>query len=176
MSMTRPLRELPKCELHIHLEGAMRTETLADLCAKHGITRPEDTRHRMYSNFDAFASAYRAACECLRHRDDVFRIVRELLEDALAAGCRWVEVAPSLQLWCDRFDGLEPTVLLLLEAAAAAEDSLGGRVVSRDPTERSSGGPAEVQLRSSRGSSRGPAEVWLRVWPGRSSLASVEAD
>ena len=125
--MPRSLRDLPKCELHIHLEGAMRSSTLSELCAKHSIDVPEDTRGKMYDNFDAFACAYRAACECLRERDDVFRVVREHLEDAVAAGCAWVEVAPSLLLWCQRFDGLEATVLLLLEAAAAAEDAVGGK-------------------------------------------------
>ena len=125
--MPRSLRELPKCELHVHLEGAMRIETLSELCAKHSIAEPEDTRGKMYNNFDAFACAYRAACECLRERADVFRVVREHLEDAVAAGCAWVEVAPSLLLWCQRFDGLESTVLLLLEAAAAAEDAVGGK-------------------------------------------------
>ena len=103
--MPRSLRDLPKCELHVHLEGAMRIGTLSDLCAKHGVDVPEDTRGKMYDNFDAFASAYRAACECLRERDDVFRVVREHLEDAAACGCAWVEVAPSLLLWCQRFDG-----------------------------------------------------------------------
>ena len=125
--MPRSLRDLPKCELHIHLEGAMRSETLSELCAKHSVDVPEDTRGKMYDNFDAFACAYRAACECLRERDDVFRVVREHLEDAVASGCAWVEVAPSLLLWCQRFDGLEATVMLLLEAAAAAEDAVGGK-------------------------------------------------
>jgi adenosine deaminase len=125
--MPRSLRDLPKCELHVHLEGAMRIGTLSDLCAKHGVDVPEDTRGKMYDNFDAFASAYRAACECLRERDDVFRVVREHLEDAVEDGCAWVEVAPSLLLWCQRFDGLEATILLLLEAAAAAEDAVCGK-------------------------------------------------
>jgi adenosine deaminase len=124
--MPRSLRDLPKCELHIHLEGAMRTETLTELCTKHSIAVPEDTRGKTYTNFDAFATAYRAACECLREREDVFRIVRELLEDAVSAGCRWVEVAPSFLLWCNRFGGMEAAVLLLLEAAEAAETAVGG--------------------------------------------------
>ena len=34
-----------------------------------------------------------AACECLRERDDVFRMVREFAEDACAAGCVWSEVS-----------------------------------------------------------------------------------
>jgi len=124
----RDLAKLPKCELHVHLEGAMRTTTLVELCKKHGVAVPPDPRGKSYSNFDAFAACYRAACECLREKDDVHRIVLEFAEDALDAGCHWVEVAPSLQLWCDRFGGMEQAWLLLLEAAEAAEAALGGKV------------------------------------------------
>lgn len=122
----RDLAALPKCELHVHLEGAMRRETLVELCGKHGVAVPEDPRGKKYDDFMAFAACYCAACECLRDRDDVFRMVREFAEDARAAGCVWSEVAPSLELWADRFGGVEKTLLLLLEAAAAAEADCGG--------------------------------------------------
>ena len=89
---------------------------------------PSDPRGKSYSNFDAFATCYIAACTCLQERADVFRIVLEFAEDAVLAGCRWVEVAPSLQLWCDRFGGMEHAWLLLLEAAAAAEVAMAGKV------------------------------------------------
>ena len=80
----RDLAKLPKCELHVHLEGAMRTTTLVELCSKHGIDAPQDPRGKFYSNFDAFAACYVAACECLRNKEDVSR-----------CACEWLQSLPS---------------------------------------------------------------------------------
>jgi adenosine deaminase len=122
----RPLQGLAKAELHYHLEGGMRYTTLIELCHKYNLPVPPDTRHQRYTNFDNFALAYRTACNCLREPEDIYRIVHEMLVDALDAGCIWMEVAPSLLLYCHRFGGVEDTILLL-QAASAAEDALQGK-------------------------------------------------
>merc|ERR1740129_777791 len=121
----RDLRSLPKTNLHIHLEGAMRRATLTDLCRKHGIDRPQDTRRQRFPNFSAFAAVYVAACECLRDESDLCRLVREVAEDAKASGARWVEAALSQSFYQDRFGGLEKLLEILLRAADAAEGATG---------------------------------------------------
>lgn len=121
----RDLLALPKAELHIHLEGAMRPSTLTELCAKYGIVRPPDTRGQQFPDFGPFATCYIAVCECLRHEDDIFRLVREVAEDAAACGALWIEPALSILLYAHRFGGVEATLELLLRAAAIAETSTG---------------------------------------------------
>ncbi|CAK0797766.1 unnamed protein product [Prorocentrum cordatum] len=121
----RDLRALPKAELHLHLEGAMRPGTLTELCAKHGVPRPADTAGRRFPDFGPFAACYMAVCECLREEGDLFRLVREVAEDAAASGALWIEPALSLVLYAERFGGLEATLRLLLRAAEAAEDATG---------------------------------------------------
>lgn len=123
----RILQELAKAELHYHLEGGMRYTTLIELCHKYRLPVPLDTRHQRYTNFDNFALAYLTACNCLREPEDIYRIVHEMLLDALDAGCIWMEVAPSLLLYCHRFGGVKDTILLLLQAASAAEDAVQGK-------------------------------------------------
>lgn len=86
--MSRDLRALPKAHLHVHLEGAMRPETLRELCARDGVPVPEI---RGYGSFTEFASTYVAACDVMRTPDDLRRMVFEVVEDAALAGCIWVE-------------------------------------------------------------------------------------
>lgn len=121
----RNLRALPKAELHIHLEGAMRPETLTELCLKHGVARPEDTRGHRFPNFGPFAATYIAVCECLRDEEDLFRLVREVAEDALASGALWIEAALSFSFYAERFGGMEATLRTLLRAAEVAENATG---------------------------------------------------
>lgn len=121
----RDLQCLPKANLHIHLEGAMRPDTLTALCKKHAIDRPEDTRWRRFANFDHFAKVYIAACQCLQDESDIFRLVREVAEDAKADGATWVEAALSQSFYQERFGGLEGVLEVLLRAASAAEDETG---------------------------------------------------
>jgi len=121
----RLLKDLPKAELHIHLEGAMRPSTLTELCAKHKVARPSDTGGQRFADFGPFAACYMAVCECLREEDDLFRLVREVAEDAAASGAIWIEAALSFVLYAHRFGGLEATLKLLLRAAEAAEEVTG---------------------------------------------------
>ena len=69
--MPRDLRALPKAHLHLHLEGAMRPETMDDLCARYGIERPADTRGQIFDDFGGFNAMYQAATRCLRTPDDL---------------------------------------------------------------------------------------------------------
>jgi len=84
----RSLLDLPKAHLHIHLEGAMRPATLAELARGYGVPVPAT---RGYGSFTEFVGQYRAACAVLRTPEDLRRLVREVVEDAAAAGAVWVE-------------------------------------------------------------------------------------
>ncbi len=100
MTPRRDLRRLPKAHLHIHLEGAMRPETLADLCVRYGIDRPADTRGKRFANFGGFNQLYWAACHCIRTRDDLTRLILEVAEDAAAQGAWWIEPAFDADRYC----------------------------------------------------------------------------
>jgi adenosine deaminase len=130
----RDLMALPKAELHLHLEGAMRRSTLLELCETHGISPiPRDTAQKRFDGFSEFVGVYIAACDCLRERSDVHRLVREVTQDAKASGATWIEIAPSFTFYADRFGGPFETLKLLAEAAEKTEKETGvgiGLVVS----------------------------------------------
>ncbi len=120
--MSRDLRALPKAHLHIHLEGAMRPETLRELCARDGIPVPEI---RGYGSFTEFASTYVSACEVMRTPDDLRRLVFEVVEDAALAGCVWVEPSFYAGHHVDRL-GIEHDIWrMLVEFGAEAGERHG---------------------------------------------------
>jgi adenosine deaminase len=130
----RDLRLLPKAHLHVHLEGAMRPSTLADLAAGYGMAVPEI---RGFGSFSAFEAMYLAACDVLRTAADMARLVDEVVEDAERAGAVWIE--PSLYAPHHRthLGPPEETVDLVLDALAdaAARHGIGaGLMIAADRT------------------------------------------
>jgi adenosine deaminase len=130
----RDLRALPKAHLHLHLEGAMRPETLRAMAEVHGLDVPAV---RGFGSFSAFAGMYVAACEVVRSHEDLSRLVREVLEDAARDGAVWVEPAVYLPRHRGRLGHDEAILETVLDAMAAAASGFGigaGLVVSADRT------------------------------------------
>lgn len=119
------MHALPKAHLHLHLEGAMRPATLLDLAAEHGIPAPELVGD---GSFATLLGIYTAACQTLRSADDLARLVREVAEDAAAAGAVWVEPSewPTAGMAARLGLANEEAVLeVLLDAAHRAERDTG---------------------------------------------------
>lgn len=76
------LRRTPKVELHCHLVGALRPQTVADLAARHDIQfgKPVEALYD-FSTFTDFIDMLRLAAAVLRTREDFARVAFELLED-----------------------------------------------------------------------------------------------
>lgn len=129
----RDLRALPKAHLHIHLEGAMRPLTLTELCKRYGIERPADTKYQKFDNFGGFLKMYWAACEAVRSRDDLARLILEVAEDAAAEGVWWIEPAFDADRYSDLREGSSFRLFesqhegwhFALEAAEAASKATG---------------------------------------------------
>jgi adenosine deaminase len=87
----RDLRALPKAHLHVHLEGAMRADTLTALAAAYGVSVPPPRAR--YGTFADFADLYMAATGVLRSAEDLRHLVDEVVEDAARQGVVWIEPA-----------------------------------------------------------------------------------
>jgi aminodeoxyfutalosine deaminase len=93
------LAEMPKAELHLHLEGSVEPETLHELDP----ATPVEQFRAIYSydDFDAFLRAFGAIGKRLRTPADYGHITRRLLERLAAQNVRYAEiiVAAGVVLW-----------------------------------------------------------------------------
>jgi adenosine deaminase len=83
INFSEVLRRIPKAELHVHMVGAIRRSTLAELARKHGIAlpRPEHELYR-YRGFHDFIDVLRLAARVVVKAEDFARVVYEYAVDA----------------------------------------------------------------------------------------------
>ncbi len=94
-------RALPKVELHRHLEGTLRLDTMLEIARQHGITIPADimrlsTLVQMQEEekytFQNFLSKFNTLRLFYRSPDVIRRITREAIEDAAKDNVKYMEL------------------------------------------------------------------------------------
>jgi len=129
------LRALPKAELHVHLDGSLRPETMLELGAELGIELPAsdpgtlsremqagDTR-----NLEEYLEKFAVTLSLMQEPAALERVAFELGEDAVAENIRYLEVRYSPVLHTERGMSLEATVEAPLRGLWAAEQTFGIR-------------------------------------------------
>lgn len=108
--MTLPLavfERLPKTDLHVHLDGSLRIETLLQLAEEKGVRLPSDTPDglrralRLGENTGSLAKylqAFDTTLSVMQTEAALYRVAYELAEDAARENVRYMEVryAPML--------------------------------------------------------------------------------
>ncbi len=79
------IRDMPKVELHVHLEGSIRPETLLQLAKRHQVKLPADTVEGLrdwyrFRDFKHFVDIYVTLSSCVQTADDIELITREFLQ------------------------------------------------------------------------------------------------
>jgi adenosine deaminase len=87
------IQRLPKVELHVHLEGSIRPQTLVELAEKNSVELPGGVNAiYQFSDFQGFLDTYMRCAACLCTQDDFERVTYEFLMDESALGTRYCEV------------------------------------------------------------------------------------
>ncbi|MFN3339364.1 MAG: adenosine deaminase [Dietzia sp.] len=122
---------LPKAHLHVHLEAAMREETMRQWCAEDGVEVPPLVE---FPDFTRFLDAYGLLISLLRTPERIDRLLDEVVADAAAQGVVALEFA-SIPEKSAAFDTAGDALEFILPTAAAAGRRHGvwtGAIVSID--------------------------------------------
>lgn len=100
MSLGSYARAAPKAELHVHLEGSIRPETLLTLARRNGATLPGNSvealrRWFSYRDFGHFIEVYVAITRCLRRAEDYELVAYEFGAEMARQNVRYAEVTFS---------------------------------------------------------------------------------
>jgi aminodeoxyfutalosine deaminase len=110
------IRQLPKAELHLHLEGAVEPSTLLELRQRHGerATLAETQQLYQYADFQSFLMAFKEVSAHLRGPDDyeliTYRLMQRMKDENILHAEAYVAVGVCLyrkQDFAAIFEGLD---------------------------------------------------------------------
>src|SRR5262245_49236319 len=102
--MSLPLsffERLPKTDLHVHLDGSLRVNTILELAERDGIKLPASTPEALLAAMNCgvrtgslveYLKAFDVTLRVLQTEHSLYRVAYELCEDAAAEGVRYMEV------------------------------------------------------------------------------------
>jgi adenosine deaminase len=127
-------RELPKSDLHVHLDGSLRIETMLELARDQGVTlpstEPEGLARAMHvgentGSLERYLEAFTITLSVLQTEEALYRAAYELAEDAAAENVRYMEVRYSPMLHTQRGMRLTQVVETVLQGLHDAELKFG---------------------------------------------------
>jgi adenosine deaminase len=141
-------RAMPKVELHCHLEGTMRPETLADLGRKNkidlGISSADDLYK--FTNFDEFFRLFRTVQSVLKTREDWGRLAYESVLDSSRANVLYREAFISPAYFLGKGQKIGDIIAGLADGLAAGEKATGVRTMLIGGIDRAFGPSAGIEL------------------------------
>ena len=124
------IRDLPKAELHLHLEGTLEPELMFELAGRNGIQVAFESAAAaraayVFDDLQSFLDLYYAACTVLLTEEDFHDLTWAYLERAAAQGVRHAEVFFDPQSHTARGVAFAPMVRGIDRALNEAEPRLG---------------------------------------------------
>lgn len=93
----KKLEQIPKIELHVHLEGSVQPDTLLMLAEKNKVPMPANSLEEIkswyrYEDFNSFIQVYLKICECISSAEDIEFIAREFLKNQKEQNIIYTEI------------------------------------------------------------------------------------
>lgn len=108
------IQEMPKSDLHLHLDGSLRIPTLIDMAKKNNIKMPSYTEEGLrdlvfkshYANLGEYLHGFQYTCAALRDLENIERVAYELAFDNITENVCYIEPRFAPQLMMDSDSGL----------------------------------------------------------------------
>lgn len=116
--------DMPKTDLHLHLDGSLRLNSLIEMAGESNINLPSNTIEGMkekvfketYENLGDYLKGFQYTCDVLRDKEHIERAAYELAIDNQKENVIYIEVRFAPQLLVDVSRGL--TMEVVLKAAS----------------------------------------------------------
>ncbi len=100
------VRELPKSDLHVHLDGSLRVDSLIEMAQERGVSLPAETEEGLrktifkesYSNLGEYLRGFFYTTAILQDPEALERAAYELCRDCQEEGVRYIEIRFAPQL------------------------------------------------------------------------------
>ncbi|NOZ45857.1 MAG: adenosine deaminase [Chlorobi bacterium] len=125
------IHDLPKAELHCHLDGSMRVETIIELAKDQNVTLPKKTPKELKKYLEAgpdcksledYLKPFDVTCSVLQTEESLRRATFELGEDCAKENIRYLEIRFSPILHVEKGLKLTEVVDAVLKGKAEAEE------------------------------------------------------
>ena len=124
------IAELPKAELHLHIEGTLEPELMFELARRNGIPLPHqsvDALRRAYDfrNLQSFLDLYYQGAGVLQTQQDFYDMTAAYFRKAATQNVRHAEIFFDPQTHTDRGIAFQTVISGIHDAQADAERDLG---------------------------------------------------
>ena len=124
------IHSLPKAELHCHLDGSMRVETILELAKEQGVKLPKDNYEELSKylavgmdckSLEEYLKGFDVTCSVLQTKESLIRATYELAEDCAKENIWYLEIRFSPILHIQKNLKLTQVVDAVLEGKKIAE-------------------------------------------------------
>jgi len=132
MQISEFIQQLPKVELHLHIEGTLEPEMKFTLAERNGIELPHKSAAEVRASYDftdlsSFLTAYYDGMSVLRTAEDFYDLALAYLRKAAGQNVRYVEIFFDPQAHTSRGVTFDTVISGLRRAQLQAEQQLGIR-------------------------------------------------
>lgn len=128
------IENLPKAELHIHIEGSLEPELMFKIAARNGVTLPfesvkEVRKAYQFTDLQSFLDIYYQGMSVLLHEQDFYEMTWAYLTKAIAQNVRHTEIFFDPQAHTERGVSFETVINGIHRALIDAQPKISSKLI-----------------------------------------------